>query len=74
MARRMRQCRPTFAWVNKMLESTSVYEFTRTSGESTLPFTVPPEMMQPEETIESSAWPIRPGSAKTNLAGGYCRW
>src|SRR4029077_16985328 len=74
MARRMRQRRPTLTCENKMLESTSEYEFTRTSGESTEFLTIPPETMQPLETMESTAVPVRPLSAKTNLAGGYWRW
>ena len=32
--------------------------------------TVPPETTTPAQTIESSAWPARPSSSKTNLAGG----
>src|SRR5689334_18067334 len=74
MELRMRQCRPMFTWEKMMLESTSEYEFTRTSGESTLLRTVPPERMQPGHTMESIAVPVRPGSPKTNLAGGYWRW
>src|SRR5690242_4137582 len=73
IARRMRQCRPTFTCEHKMLVSTCEYEFTRTSGESTLLVTEPPEMMHPMETMESCASPVRPGSLKTNFAGGYCR-
>ena len=47
--------------------------WTRTFGQSTLPITVLPEMMQPGETTESSAWPHRrPDSANTNFAGGAC--
>src|SRR6516165_4399155 len=59
MALRTRQWRPTFTCENKMLASTSLKELTRTSGDSTLFFTVPPETMQPAETIESSAEPGR---------------
>ena len=33
--------------------------------------TTEPEMMQPGETMELMAMPVRPGSPKTNLAGGY---
>src|ERR1039458_9072054 len=73
MALRMRQCRPTFTWEKIMLVSISEYEFTRTSGEGTLLRPPPPEIMQPIETIESCASPVRPGSLNTNLAGGYCR-
>src|SRR5215471_20383853 len=74
MVRRMRQRRPTFTWENKMLESTSLKELTRTSGDNTEFCTAPPEMMQPEETSESSEWPMRAASANTNFAGGYCLW
>src|SRR5215471_18289434 len=74
MVRRMRQRLPTFTWENRMLESTSLKELTRTSGESTEFCTTPPEMMQPEETNESSECPMRAASANTNFAGGYCRW
>src|SRR5215469_14769084 len=74
MALRIRQWRPTLTCEKRMLESTSLYEFTRTSGERTLLRTVLPETIQPADTIESRAVPVRPGSAKTNFAGGYCRW
>src|ERR1700756_4093129 len=74
IALRMRQRRPTLTCENKMDCSTSEYELTRTSGESTEFVTLPPETMQPFETMESSAVPVRPASAKTNFAGGYCRW
>src|SRR5579864_7121848 len=74
IARRIWQRRPTLTWENKMLSSTSEYEFMRTSGESTEFLTMPPETMQPLETMESSAVPVRPDSAKTNFAGGYWRW
>ena len=48
---------------------------TLTFGHSTLPVIRLPEMMQPAEMIESSAWPQRlPSSAKTNFAGGACTW
>ena len=30
-----------------------------------------PETMEPAETMELMAMPVRPGSPKTNLAGGY---
>ena len=36
--------------------------------------TCAPEMMQPPETIESTASPRRSGSSNTNLAGGNCCW
>jgi len=29
--------------------------------------------MQPPETMELIAMPVRPGSPNTNFAGGYCR-
>ena len=35
--------------------------------------TTAPETMQPAEMTELMAMPVRPGSPKTNLAGGYCR-
>src|SRR5258708_37646468 len=73
IARLMRQCRPMSTWVKMMLESISAYEFTRTSCEITLLRTTAPETMQPCETIEFTAIPVRPGSPKTNFAGGYCR-
>src|ERR1700733_14005605 len=57
-----------------MPESTSEYEFTRTSCDNTLLRTTAPETMQPAEMTELIAMPVRPGSPKTNLAGGYCRW
>ena len=48
---------------------------TRTFGQRMLPLTRLPEMMQPLEMIESSAWPQRrPSSANTNFAGGACGW
>src|SRR5579864_2868017 len=74
IALRMRQRRPTLTCENRMESSTSVYEFTRTSGERMEFFTMPPETMHPLETMESSAVPVRPDSANTNFAGGYCRW
>jgi hypothetical protein len=46
---------------------------TRTSWEMTLLRTTAPETMQPWETMELMAMPVRPGSPKTNLAGGYWR-
>src|ERR1039458_2076875 len=73
MARRMRQCRPMFTCEKTMLASTVEYEFTRTSCDSTEFETVAPEMMTPAVITESTAMPERPGSAKTNLAGGYWR-
>ena len=42
-------------------------EFTRTSGDSTQFFTWPPETMQPCETSESSASPVRPAFGKHKL-------
>src|SRR6266496_6344562 len=74
IARRMWQWRPTFTCEKRMLASTSEYEFTRTSGDRMLNRQIPPETMQPAETMESSAEPVRPASSNTNLAGGYCRW
>src|SRR5437588_12248445 len=71
MACRIRQCRPMLPWAKMMDESTSAYELTRTSCESTELRTTDPEMMQPAETTELMAMPVRPGSPKTNLAGGY---
>src|SRR5579872_3209674 len=73
IARRMRQCRPTFTCEKMMLESISEYEFTRTSCERTEFVTMPPEMITPAVMIELTAIPDLPGSPKTNLAGGYCR-
>jgi hypothetical protein len=46
---------------------------TRTSCETTQFDTVAPEMMTPAVMTESTAMPERPGSPKTNLAGGYWR-
>src|SRR3984957_1050899 len=74
MQRRIRQWRPTATWENTNPDSTSEQELTRTSGESTEFLTLPPETMQPFETMESRALPMRSFSAKTNFAGGYCRW
>ena len=49
--------------------------WTRTLGQSTLPDTRLPEMMQPGEITESRASPQRrPASAKTNFAGGAWGW
>ena len=46
---------------------------TRTFGQSTLPLIRLPEMMHPDEMIESSACPLRrPSYANTNFAGGAC--
>src|SRR5579885_186685 len=73
IARRIRQCRPIFTCEKMMLESTSVYEFTRTSWDSTLLRTSAPDTIHPADTIELIAMPVRPGSPKTNFAGGYCR-
>jgi hypothetical protein len=50
--------------------STSAYECRRTPGERIDRRAVAPEMTTPAHTIESSAWPRRPSSSKTNLAGG----
>src|SRR5258708_24515996 len=74
IARRMRQCLPIFTCEKMMHDSTSAYEFTRTSGDRTLVLTWLPEMMHPDDTTESTAMPVRPGSLKTNFAGGYCLW
>ena len=52
---------------------------TRTCGDRTVRSMRPPEMMQPSDTSESVAMPMRawpapsPGSAKTNFAGGSGR-
>ena len=75
MALRMRAWRPTRTPGIRMLFSIVQKLCTRTLGQSTLPETRLPEMMQPAEMIESSAWPHRrPSSAKTNFAGGACGW
>src|SRR5882762_10646010 len=74
MQRRIRQWRPTATCENRIESSTSQYEFTRTSGERMEFLTTPPETMQPFETMESSAVPMRSFSANTNFAGGYWRW
>jgi hypothetical protein len=50
------------------------YECTRTPGARIERCTSLPEMMQPMETMESRAWPRRPSSFNTNLAGGNCGW
>src|ERR1700739_2969506 len=73
IARRMRQWRPICTWEKMMLESTSEYEFTRTSCDSTEFETDAPEIITPAVMIELTALPVRPGSPKTNFAGGYCR-
>src|SRR5581483_5452712 len=73
IAPRMRQCRPMLTCEKMMLESTSEYEFTRTSCESTEFETDAPEMITPAVMMELTAMPDRPGSPKTNFAGGYCR-
>src|SRR5947207_15472980 len=73
MHRRMRQWRPMFTCEKITLESTSEYEFTRTSCDSTQFETVAPEMITPAVITELIAVPVRPGSPKTNFAGGYCR-
>src|SRR5580692_3205839 len=73
MARRMRQWRPMFTWEKMMLASTSEYELTRTSCETTEFDTEAPEIITPAVMTELMAAPVRPGSPKTNLAGGYCR-
>src|SRR5260370_34263035 len=44
----------------------------RTSYPTTQRCTRPPETIDPPPTIESSATPMRSGSANTNFAGGYC--
>ncbi len=46
---------------------------TRTSCDSTEFDTEAPEMMTPAVMTEFMAMPVRPGSPKTNLAGGYWR-
>src|SRR5208282_5161010 len=74
MALRMRQLRPTLTCEKRILFSISEKELTRTSGDRTQFCTEPPEIMQPDETRESSAWPMRPASENTNFAGGYWRW
>ena len=51
--------------------STTAWGWTRTPGETTEDRTVPPEMMLPAQTIESSAVPVpASGPWSTNLAGG----
>ena len=58
-----------------MLSSIRAKLCTLTYGHRTLPTTVAPEMMQPAEMMESSAWPHRrPSSANTNFAGGAWGW
>src|SRR6202041_831792 len=73
IARRMRQWRPMLTWEKIMLASTSEYELTRTSWERTEFATEAPEMITPAVMTELTAAPVRPGSPKTNLAGGYWR-
>src|ERR1700733_6358249 len=73
MARRILQCRPIFTCEKMMLASTSEYEFTRTSCDKTEFATEAPEIITPAVITELTAMPVRPGSPKTNLAGGYCR-
>src|SRR3954471_19543202 len=74
IALRIRQWRPTLTCEQRMLESISEYEFTRTSRERTHVFTRLPETMQPMAMMESTADPVGPASLNTNFAGGYCRW
>src|ERR1700739_2132840 len=73
MARRMRQWRPICTCEKIMLESTSEYEFTRTSCDNTEFDTEAPERITPAVMMELTALPVRPGSPNTNFAGGYCR-
>jgi hypothetical protein len=70
IARRMTAPRPTSTPGNSTESSTVAWEWTWTAGESTERRTSPPETTTPPHTIESSACPIRSGSAKTNFAGG----
>ena len=62
--------RPTSTPGKSTEPSTSEYEWTWTSGESTERRTSPPLTTTPGQTIESSAWPLRSSSAKMNFAGG----
>src|SRR5271165_2027596 len=73
IARLIRQCLPISTWEKIMLESTSEKELMRTSWDSTLLRTTAPETIQPADIVELIAMPVRPGSPKTNFAGGYCR-
>ena len=50
--------------------STSAWECRWTPGDSTERRAVPPEITTPEQIMESSAWPRRSDSSKTNFAGG----
>jgi hypothetical protein len=62
--------RPISTPPNTTDPSISAWECTCTLGESTDRRTVAPEMTTPAQIIESSAWPVRPSSSKTNFAGG----
>jgi hypothetical protein len=57
---------------NTTASSRKAPSLTRTLENSTECLTVAPLMMQPPETIESTAMPRRFSSSKTNLAGGNC--
>src|SRR5688572_11227442 len=69
-----RACRATSTAGSSTAPSTVQYELIRTRENSTERDTREPEMMQPPETIESTAVPRRSSWSNTNLAGGSCSW
>ena len=62
--------RPTSTPCRRIEPSTSLEECRCTPGERIERRTVAPDTITPALTIESSAWPVRPSSWKTNFAGG----
>ena len=72
--RRSRTCR-LITTSGRITESSIVQKLcTRTLENSSERRTVEPLMMQPPDTIESTAMPRRPSSSNTNFAGGSCSW
>ena len=70
---RMRLCAPTCTPENNKQLSTEARRSTRTPGERTLRITRPPEMMQPCETMESSANPMHAAFRGENKLRGRQR-
>ena len=51
-----------------------LYECTWQRENNSERLTNAPEITLPPDTIEFSAYPLRPSSSNTNFAGGSCLW
>jgi hypothetical protein len=74
MALRITQLRPMCTPGITTERSTELYSSMRTAENSSDSRTTAPEMMQPPDTSEFTAMPVRSPSESTNFAGGCCTW